>query len=179
MKRLVIGVAAAAVVFITAASASAHEFTISGDWKLGSFAVKRDGTLRGAIDAFGRPGSKERDGVACVVRWPRHGLKIQFYNLGGQNPCRPAFGFFSRARAQGRHWRTDRGLEIGDRQRRLRNLYPNARFHSAEPGFWPAGWWLVRRWSSIGSGGYYPGLLATMQDRRVVRFHVRYPAGGD
>ena len=84
MKRLVIGVAAAAVVFITAASASAHEFTIRGDWKLGSFAVKRDGTLRGAIDAFGRPGSKERDGVACVVRWPRHGLKIQFYNLGGQ-----------------------------------------------------------------------------------------------
>lgn len=179
MKRLVIGVAAAGVVFITAASASAHVFTIRGDWKLGTFAVKRDGTLRGAIDAFGRPGSKERDGVACVVRWPRHGLKIHFYNLGGQNPCRPAFGFFSHARAQDLHWRTDRGLEIGDRQRRLRNLYPNARFHPAEPGFWPAGWWLVRRTSPIGSGGDYPGLLAKMQDRRVVQFHVRYPAGGD
>lgn len=179
VKRLVIGVAATAAVFITAASASAHAFTIRGDWKMGSFAVKRDGTLRGAIDAFGRPGEKERDGLACIVRWPRHGLKINFYNLGGQNPCRPAFGFFSRARAKGPHWRTDRGLEIGDRQRRLRNLYANARFHSAEPGFWPAGWWLVRRWSPIGSGGYYPGLLAKMQDRRVVQFHVRYPAGGD
>jgi hypothetical protein len=144
---------------------------------MGSFAVKRDGTLQGAIEAFGRPGDKDRDGLACIVRWPRHGLRITFYNLGGENPCRPAFGFFSQARARGPHWRTNRGLEVGDRQRRLRKLYPNARFHAAEPGL-PAGWWLVRGWSPFGSGGYYPGLLAKM-DRHVVAFYVRYPAGGD
>ncbi len=68
---------------------------------MGSFAVKRDGTLRGAIEAFGTPGDKDRAGLACIVRWPRHGLKINFYNLGGHNPCRPAFGFFARPR-QGR-----------------------------------------------------------------------------
>jgi hypothetical protein len=28
-------------------------------------------------------------------------------------------------------------------------------------------------------GGFNPGLLAHMQDRRVAAFYVRYPAGGD
>jgi hypothetical protein len=178
-RSLVVGIAAIAVAALATASANAHTFTIRGDWKMGSFAVKRDGTLRGAIDAFGSPTSRVRDGSVCTARWHRHGLKIVFYNLGGQNPCRPAFGFFSNARAKGPHWRTGQGLEIGDWRGRLRSLYPNARFHRAEPGFWPAGWWLVRRWSPIGAGGHYPGLLAKMQDRRVVEFHVRFAAGGD
>jgi hypothetical protein len=179
MKRLVVGMSAIAVMAVGAASASAHEFTIRGDWKIGSFLVKRDGTLGGAIDAFGMPGSRARSGVSCTVRWPRHGLKIVFYNLGGRNPCRQAFGFFSNARARGPHWQTGRELEIGDRQRRLRNLYPRASFHAAEPGFWPAGWWLVRRRSQFGGGGSYPGLLARMHDRHVIAFHIRYPAGGE
>lgn len=182
MKRLVIGLLAITVMLAIAASASGHVFTIRGDWKMGSFAVKRDGTLRGALDAFGKPAGREREGIVCTVRWPRHGLRIHFYNLGGQNPCRPKFGFFSNARAKGPHWRTNRDLEIGDRQRRLRNLYPNARFHRAEGGWpagWPTGWWLKRRWSPFGTGGYYPGLLAKMEDRRVAQFHVRFAAGGE
>jgi hypothetical protein len=179
VKRLIVATAAIAVTLSVVASASAHVFTIRGDWKIGSFLVKRDGTLRGAIDAFGRPGSRHREGVACTVRWPRHGLRIGFYNLGGQRPCQPATGYFSSARARGPHWVTGRGLEIGDRLRRLRKLYPNAEFHSGESGSWPAGWWLVRRSSQFGTGGSYPGLLARVQDRHVVAFHVRYPAGGD
>jgi hypothetical protein len=151
-------------------------FTIRSDWKIGSFLVKRDGTLAGAIEAFGAPGYRDRDGSSCVVRWVRHGLKIVFYNLGGQNPCRPAYGFFSRARARGPHWQTGKGLEIGDRQRRMRNLYPNAEFH---PFPKPAGWWLVRRRTPFGGGGSYPGLLAKIENRHVLAFHVRYPAGGE
>jgi hypothetical protein len=180
VKRMAVAVAAVAVTLVAAASAGAHTFTIRGDWKMGSFLVKQDGTLRGAIDAFGQPGSRERryGGSACVVRWPRHGLKIHFYNLGGRDACRPAYGFFLHARARGPHWQTSRGLEIGDSRRRLRNLYPNATHHSAQPGYWPAGWWLVRRWSPVG-GAYYPGLLARVEDRHVQAFQVRYPAGGD
>jgi hypothetical protein len=180
LRKLGIGVAAAAVLLIWAASANAHTFTIHGDWKIGSFLVKDDGTLRGAIDAFGQPTDRDRrfGGSACIVRWPQHGLKITFYNLGGRNPCRPAYGFFSNARAHGPHWETNRDLAIGDRRRRLRDLYPGATYHSAESGS-PAGWWLVRRRSPFGTGGYYPGLLATLEDRRVDAFHVRYPAGGD
>jgi hypothetical protein len=179
VKGLVTGIAAAAVAFVIATSATAHVFTIHGDWRMGSFAVKRDGTLGGAIDAFGQPKSRSRDGVACTVRWPQHGLRIGFYNLGGENPCSREFGFFSNARAKGRHWETNRGLAIGDRQYRLRDLYPNARFHSGEESVFPPSWWLVTRRSQVGTGGEYPGLLAKLQDRRVFQFQVRYPAGGD
>jgi hypothetical protein len=178
VRRLV--TAGAAVVALAAAtSANAHVFTIHGDWRIASFAVKRDGTLGGAIDAFGQPGSRLRHGVSCTVRWPRHGLKMGFYNLGGHNPCRAAFGFFSNARAKGPHWRTNRGLEIGDTQRRLRTLYPNALFHSGEESIYPPGWWLVTRRSQVGTGSEYPGLLAIVRERRVAQLRVRYPAGGD
>jgi hypothetical protein len=179
MKRFTISLAILAALLLVPASAGAAVFTIHGDWKMGSFAVKRDGTLGGAIDAFGRPASRDRDGEACTVRWPRHGLRMHFYNLGGLNPCRRATGHFSNARARGPHWNTNRGLRIGDRQRRLRNLYPGADFHPALPLYWPAGWWLVTRKSPFGTGGRYPGLLARMRDHRVAAFHVRYPAGGD
>jgi hypothetical protein len=179
VKRLVTAIAAAAVALTAATSASAHVFTIHGDWKIGSFAVKRDGTLRGAVDAFGQPGSRTRHGEACTVRWPQHGLRIGFYNLGGRNPCLGRFGFFSNARAKGPHWRTNRGLEIGDLQSRLRDLYPNALFHSGEESVFPPSWWLVVRRSPFGTGGQYPGLLAVTQDRRITQFQVRFPAGGD
>jgi hypothetical protein len=176
---LLFSVATLVAAIAVAPSAAAHVFTIRGDSYIGSFAVKADGTLQGAFDAFGTPTSMDRNGVSCTVRWSAHFLRIVFYNLGGQNPCVPEFGYFATARAAGPHWRTARGLAIGDRQRRLIRLYPNARFHRANPGFWPAGWWLVRRWSPIGTGGYYPGLLAKMRDRRVAAFHIRFPAGGD
>ncbi len=178
MKRIVTAIATV-VALAAATSASAHVFTIHRDWRIGSFAVKSDGTLGGAIDAFGQPGSRERHGVACTVRWPRHGLRIGFYNLGGQNPCSAEFGFFSNARAKGPHWRTNRGLEIGDTQRRLRNLHPSALFHSGEESIYPPSWWLVTRRSQVGTGGEYPGLLAIVRDRRVLQFQVRFPAGGD
>jgi hypothetical protein len=174
----VIGGALIGLMLVAASSVSAHVLTIRRDWRMGSFAVKRDGTLAGAIQAFGRPRSRFRDDGVCTARWPRHGLKIVFYNLGGENPCSRTYGFFSNARAKGPHWRTNR-LEIGDWQRRLRNLHPKARFHPAERSFWPAGWWLVRRWSPFGTGGYYPGLLARMDDRRVASFHVSFAAGGE
>jgi hypothetical protein len=177
--KLVTAFIAPAVALAVTSSAASAVFTIKGDWKMGSFAVKRDGTLRGAVDAFGQPTVRTRDGEVCTVRWTRHGLRIGFYNLGGNNPCRGKFGFFSNARARGPHWVTNRGLEIGDGKGRLQNLYPNAEFHSSEQGFWPSGWWLVRRESQFGTGGSYPGLLAHMHDGHVQAFHVRYAAGGD
>jgi len=85
MKRLTIG-AVVTLSLVLVASAGAAVFTIHGDWKMGSFKVKRDGTLRGAIDAFGPTGSRDRNGEVCTVRWPRHGLKIVFYNLGRVEP---------------------------------------------------------------------------------------------
>ena len=178
MKRVMIGLIAVAAL-VAAGSAGAHVMTIHGDWRIGSFEIKRDGTLGGAVEAFGQPDRRNRHGVSCTVRWARHGLKILFYNLGGENPCRRSFGFFSKARAAGPHWKTDRDLRIGDGQRRLRSLYPNARFHSGEESVFPPRWWLVTRRSQVGTGGQYPGLLTKVLGPRVAQFQVRYPAGGD
>jgi hypothetical protein len=177
--RLFIATVAALAALAVTSSAAAAVFTIRGDWRMGSFAVKRDGTLRGALDAFGEPSAKLRNGEVCTVRWSQHRLRIVFYNLGGRNPCRGKYGFFSHARAKGRHWSTNRKLAIGNTESRLQNLYPNAKFHSSEQGFWPAGWWLVRRESQFGTGGFYPGLLAHMHGGDVQAFYVRYAAGGD
>ena len=100
MKLITATVALVAALVLTS-SAAAAVFTIRGDWRMGSFAVKKDGTLRGAVDAFGQPTKKIRNGESCAVRWTQHGLRIFFYNLGGNNPCRGKFGFFSNARAKG------------------------------------------------------------------------------
>ena len=178
MKLITATVALVAALLLTS-SAAAAVFTIRGDWRMGSFAVKKDGTLGGAVDAFGQPTTKIRNGESCAVRWTQHGLRIFFYNLGGNNPCRGKFGFFSNARAKGPQWKTNRDLAIGDGEGRLQNLYPNASFHAAKRGFWPAGWWLVKRPNQFGTSGSYPGLLAHMHDGRVQAFHVRYAAGGD
>ena len=178
MKLITATVALVAALLLTS-SAAAAVFTIRGDWRMGSFAVKKDGKLRGAVDAFGQPTKKIRNGESCAVRWTQHGLRIFFYNLGGNNPCRGEFGFFSNARAKGPHWKTNRDLAIGDGEGRLQNLYPNASFHAAKRGFWPAGWWLVKRPNQFGTSGSYPGLLAHMHDGRVQAFHLRYAAGGD
>ena len=178
MKLITATVALVAALVLTS-SAAAAVFTIRGDWRMGSFAVKKDGKLRGAVDAFGQPTKKIRNGESCAVRWTQHGLRIFFYNLGGNNPCRGEFGFFSNARAKGPQWKTNRDLAIGDGEGRLQNLYPNASFHAAKRGFWPAGWWLVKRPNQFGTSGSYPGLLAHMHDGRVQAFHVRYAAGGD
>jgi hypothetical protein len=177
--KLITATVALVAALVLTSSAAAAVFTIRGDWRMGSFAVKKDGKLRGAVDAFGQPTKKIRNGESCAVRWTQHGLRIFFYNLGGNNPCRGEFGFFSNARAKGPQWKTNRDLAIGDGEGRLQNLYPNASFHAAKRGFWPAGWWLVKRPNQFGTSGSYPGLLAHMHDGRVQAFHVRYAAGGD
>jgi hypothetical protein len=165
----------AAVTFALAlalAPSAEGEIVIVGDAKLGRFEVKRDGTLEGAIQAFGRPASLRRADVTCYARWPAIRLRITFYNLGGQNPCRPQWGHFSRAEIVGRDWQTRSGLRIGDPLRSLRARYPGAELHAPY-------WWLVVRRSPFGSGGRYAGLSAKVRDGRVVAFIVRYPAGGD
>jgi hypothetical protein len=169
--RRAFGALILAVAFAAAPSAEAA-IVIQGDSKLGRFEVKRDGTLQGAIEAFGRPASLRRADVTCYARWPAIGLRIVFYNLGGQNPCRPEWGHFSRAEIVGKDWLTRSGLRIGDPLRRLRARYPRAEPH-------PPYWWLVVRRSPFGAGGRYPGIAAKVRDGRVVAFIVRYPAGGD
>ena len=156
-------------------AASAQEPTaivIRGDVQIGRFLVHRDGTLDGAIRAFGKPTSLRRGRYQdCVARWRPIGLRIAFYNLGGRNPCLRQYGYFSNATMVGRHWVTARGLRLGDPARRLHVLYSPRRF----TGSWA--WLLTRTYPAYNSS--YPGLTAKIHRGWVTAFRVRYPAGGD
>jgi hypothetical protein len=146
---------------------------LRGDVQIGRFLVKRDGTLDGAMRAFGAPSSLRRGRYqTCEARWAELGLRISFYNLGGHDPCERQYGYFSTATMVGRQWQTVRGLRIGDPARKLYSIYAPRRF----TGPWA---WLITRHLPYAGGFNYPGLSAKIQRGWVVAFKVRYPAGGE
>lgn len=157
----------------TAAAPEPSSIVVRGDVQIGRFLVQRDGTLDGAIRAFGKPTSLRRGrSQDCKARWRPIGLRIGFYNLGGRNPCLRQYGYFSNATMVGRHWVTARGLRLGDPARKLHTLYSPRRF----TGSWAR---LLTRYSQFGDGGYYPDLAAKIHRGWVTAFRIRYPAGGD
>jgi hypothetical protein len=176
--RIALAIVAAAAASLTPLAAG-HVFAVVTDERLGAFRVKTDGTLGGAIRVFGTPSLKRGSDVTCRATWTRHALTIDFYNLGGDDPCSRRYGFFGRAIMRGDHWRTSKGLRLGDPVARLRSLYPRARYHAGRRGFRPSGWWLVPRRSRFGLPGTYPGLLAETSRGRVTAFRVHYQRGGE
>jgi hypothetical protein len=175
VKRLAFATVVFAALAGSVSSASAASYVIQGDYKIGAFAVKDNGTLDGAIRAFGRPTSMRYSGrttSGCVVRWTPLGLRIHFYNLGGHDACKRQYGYFGRALITGKQWRTSKGLRIGEPSRRLYVLYSPRRF----TGPWA---WLLTRYTPIGVNGHYPGLEAKLHNGWVVAFRINFPAGGD
>jgi hypothetical protein len=174
----VLALAVGALLASADAAATAPSFVIRSDTRIGTFAVKADGGLAGAIRAFGSPRLR-RTGEACAAAWPTYGLTMRFYNLGGKNPCDPTYGRFSRAIMRGSRWQTDRGLRVGMSRSMIRTYYPRASFHTGKRYYWPSGWWLVTRPERFGNPGVYPCLLAATDRGSVSSFYVRYAAGGD
>jgi hypothetical protein len=170
MRPLAILIAVLAV--SVAASAAPGGSVVRGDVQIGRYLVKRDGTLGGAIRAFGQPSSLRRRDVTCLARWSGPGVRISFYNLGGQNPCQRRYGYFGEGIITGRGWATGRGLRIGDSARRVSALYGQRRVSGA----WA---WLLTRRSPFGDGGVYAALSARIHHGRVTAFRVKYQAGGD
>ena len=166
---------------VTATTAHAHIFAVRGDQMIGAYAVRADGSLAGAIRAFGEPSSRRSTfgTQACNVAWQRHGLTIAFYNLGLGQACEPDAGRFGRAILRGEHWMTTKRLRVGESVTKLRRLYPTAKLEPGLRGFWPTGYWLLPRYSRLGEGGFYPGLLANVRNGRIVEFQVRFAGGGD
>jgi hypothetical protein len=181
--RRAVTVAACAVAALEGLPASAgaqtRSFVVRGDTRIGAYRVQADGTLGGAIEAFGEPTGIRRRGLSCTAVWQPYGLTIRFYNLGGENPCSPRFGYFNKAVMRSTRWRTASGLRIGAPARSITRLHPRATWHLGTRGFWPSGWWLVTRYSIYGEGSYFPGLLAELGNGRVVGFHVTAYKGGD
>lgn len=71
----------------SALAGSTHVFAVRGDVKIGSFAVRADGSLGGAVGAFGVPTSRRHTygPGTCTAVGPATGL--DFYNLGGADAC--------------------------------------------------------------------------------------------
>jgi hypothetical protein len=170
-----------AALLAPAASAEPFEIKVRGAkmrpgkvLAIGAWRTEADPTLGAAIAAFGPPSSQRKIGgrVGCGVRWKGVGVRAVFADFGGGVACNPQDGRVQEARAYGSSWRTARGLEIGDRARRLRRLYPRAERHRA-------GFWLVTAFSAIGTGGRYPVLRSLMEGGRVSAFHVEVGAAGD
>jgi hypothetical protein len=171
------------VALLVPAAAEARPFTISAQGSatsfgevraIGNFRPSADPTYAAALDAFGAPDAERSrfGGTGCRVSWHGQGLKIAFANFGGGSACSPALGLAQSARAYGDRWRTVRGLRVGSRLRRLRNLYPRATRHGR-------GWWLITAVSFIGETRRYPVLAATVNGGRVHSFSVYVGAAGD
>jgi hypothetical protein len=141
---------------------------------IGDFKLARDPTYGAAAAVFGEPASERPRYMAknCIVNWPGPGLRITFANYGVGSACDRDLGRSQSARAYGGQWRTKRGLKVGARLRRLRDLYPRARRHGRS-------WWLVTAVTLIGQGGRYPVLAATVRGGRVRSLTLEIGAAGD
>ena len=168
MGRLIVVFGLAAV--LAGAAVASTSFVIRNDESIGTFAVKKDGTLGGLQSAFGKPSRLKRTRDGCLALWAPIGLRVSLYNLVGGNPCRPKSGYFSEAVLSGKRWSTNRGLQVGDAFERLHRLYPTARLHGKL-------WWLIPRFTQ--ATGSYPGLAARVIGGGVASFQVIYGAGGE
>jgi len=75
---------------------------------------------------FGRRTAVVAKGNGCTVRFSRAHITVVLANFGGGgSACQ--VGRAQRATVNGREWRTQRGLRVGDRSVRMKRLYPGAR----------------------------------------------------
>lgn len=97
---------------------------------LGRWNLTSDRTLSGARAAFGRPSSTRRysdDQIPwCDVRWKARRIEVTFDLTAGR--CGEVTLFYTYARS----WRTSDGLRVGDLTRRIKAVYPAARFAATE-----------------------------------------------
>jgi hypothetical protein len=171
LGRLIAVAAAALFLGATAADASPDQ-VVHGDYRIGGFAVKADGSLRGLVREFGTPTGRWHNNVGCVARWRRSGLLVRLYNLSGKDPCTLDGGRFYDATMTGRGWRTSLGLRVGDAASRVRRVFPRAEAH----GTWS---WLVVRLTRAGTATRYPGLAARIAGGHVDALRVTFFADGD
>jgi hypothetical protein len=141
--------------------------------RVGLYNVELDGSAQGAINIFGPPSRQEPNDLACVLEWAREGVKADFYNLGGEDPC--LYGRFCWAEVTGSKWATATGLKVRDRTRRMLDLYPKAKY-VPEQG-------IVRRYvlepPTSPCGTAEGGLEALTASGRVYALRVAFAAGGD
>jgi len=165
-------VAALALTLPVVAGSLNKSMVIQGNAQIGSYKLRIDPTLQGAIEVFGTPKIR-RERFGCTARWVGQGISMSFYNLGGQDACKPQYGYFRFATITAKGWRTVKGLGIGDTSYKMHALYRRVR-------------WDTQQWAGISFNtqamfvhGAYSTVQAKIMNGRVVAFRVWYPAGGE
>jgi len=110
---------------------SSLDFTLHLDGRSApQIAGHRVATLPQAVRAFGRPAnvsSVPGTAPACKASWPTLGLTIDFSAAEVAACAAPKLGAWVAVTATSPRWHTNAGLHVGDPQRRLQALYPQAR----------------------------------------------------
>jgi hypothetical protein len=167
-KRTLISITAAAALAGGATpAAAAHTINVAGGKvgghvsSIGKFRPSSDPSIAAAKRVFGRPSSRTRtSSLSCDVRWSRLRLRITFASFGGVEPgqtiCSDRGGGKAQTfRVRGPRFRTWKGLRVGNREERVRERHPTARFRRGS-------WWLKTSTSLVGEPTEFPVVDATV-----------------
>lgn len=142
----------------------------------------------GARRSFGAPSAVRREGELCATTWAGVGLTVNFANLGGEDPC-GEHGAVGSVEVGGpaavrAGWRTEEGLEVGMRSKRLLALYPNAQTGAhlrpqPQLGISGRGYALKAKPSVVGEGETAPSLIARVEDGVVIAIELPVGAAGE
>jgi hypothetical protein len=110
----------------------------------------------------------------CYVSYASEGVTITFADFGspGVSACDPSAGKAQVMVASAAGWRTNRGLAVGDRVKRLKKLY---RERKLKRGVWE----LVGKRSPIGVTGHQVVLAAFVTGGRVTGFKAIPHSAGE
>lgn len=117
----------------------------------------------------------------CRAIWSVPAVRVSLRTLGaipdGSNLCTPGVGLISNIQTKGPLWRTEKGLRVGNREARIRKLYPSAALR--EPIF-------GRQWglrpittNRFGTPRKEAGIYAKVTGARVIGFWASVGAEGE
>lgn len=178
--RISILSAALAALLVPAASASAasdHLIVVKHRkiQSFGGFAPQGPAPNTNAAAAVFGPGVVLVDSDdLCYVSYSSEGVTITFADFGspGVSACDPSAGKAQVMVASAPGWRTNRGLAVGDRLKRLKKLY---RARKLKRGAWE----LVGKRSLIGTSGHQVVLAAFVTGGRVTGFKALPRSAGE
>jgi hypothetical protein len=154
---------------------------------LGGFPVQ-EGNLPDAVEFFGSPSTYGPDGNVCPAEWRDLGMRLDFANLGGLDPCgldgRVGVATLQGLEARGAGWKTQEGARVDISEDALRKLYPDMTQAEEEAVFIPEApegelFTLIEAPSEVGVEELTPILSARIFGGRVVGFELQVGAAGE
>jgi len=152
--------------------------TTKGVARVGAF-DPQSGAPPDAAEVFGPPSFVSPRDELCVNEWADLGLKINFANLGGRDPCGPD-GRVGSIEIAGEEavqagWETDKGIRVGMPLAEAREIYPDAGRIPGLKGVIV----LVERPSLIGESGTTPVLSIRARKDEVSQLGLSVGAAGE